>query len=107
MAGAEAIDLNQPRYPRGTAAELKVRGRESEHGGHDERQDKEEDRRRGSRFGAGTGDERYGWRVGQGDERRGRQRHLYGQPTVRLLRVGAGERRGEERRGAGAITRGC
>jgi len=56
MAGAEAIDLNQ------------VCGRESEHGGHDERQDQEEDRRRGSRFGAGTGDERHGWRVGQGDD---------------------------------------
>jgi hypothetical protein len=52
-----------------------------------------------SRFGAGTGDERYGWRLGQGDERRGRQRY-HGQPTVRRLRVGACERRG-----AGAITR--
>lgn len=26
MAGAEAIDLSQPRFPRGAAAEFKVRG---------------------------------------------------------------------------------
>jgi len=35
MAGAEAIDRKQPRFPRGTPIELKARAREAEHGGHE------------------------------------------------------------------------